>query len=102
MTVSKRPMTEIRTEDDRTQETLDFIEAVLGLCRERGFAIGARPGEDSPVFEVYRFERPEKLEPNLGWFGAADEVRWLHDEHVRSEPPREPPDDPFLTDREKS
>ncbi len=77
MTVTVRRLVEIRDEDDRTQEALDFLEAVADLCRERGFAIAHEKGDGR--FEVYRLGR-DALEPNLQWLLDAAEVRWLADE----------------------
>lgn len=93
MTISQRRLTEHRDEDDRSQEALDFIEAVTTLCREHGFSIGHEDSHGG--FEVYRYTEPNKLEANLDWFQAATEVRWL--EEAFAPQPEEP--DPFASER---
>ena len=86
-------LTEVRDDDDRSQEARDFIEAVNAVCRQHGFAIGHEDGHGA--FQVYRYVVQDKLEANLSWFAAAHEVRWLDEQFA---PKAEPQPDPFTAD----
>lgn len=99
MSIDRRPLTEIRSDNDRTEECIAFLDEVSEVCRKYGYAIGHQ--DSHGAFEVYRYTVPAQLEPNLEWFKAADEVDWLSNPDPEDVPP--PPDpfagpikDPFL------
>ncbi len=98
MAVYTSRLCETRDDDDRSQEARDFIEAVSKVCKEHGFAIGHKDSHGG--FQVYKFDVPEQLQANLGWFENAAEIVWLY-EHGPPAPPEPDPfsgliEDPFL------
>lgn len=93
MSRHKSRLTETRTDEDRSQAALDFIEAVEAVCREKGYAIGHQ--DFHGAFQVFPFPAAAQLEPNLEWFRQAEEVVYLDQPD-----PDEPPPDPFINPRE--
>jgi hypothetical protein len=73
--IHDRPLTQVRTEEDRTPECQAFIDEVTEVCRKHGYVIGHQ--ETDRQFEVYRYTVRAELEPHLSWFEAADEVIWI-------------------------
>jgi len=95
--IESRPLTQIRTDNDRTPECLAFIDEVTELCRKHGYVIGHQEMDRS--FELYRYTVRAELEPHLDWFASADEVIWTRQPaELEPEPERRPPGpikDPF-------